>query len=262
MVTTSPDSLSRNLSSKFEFEERRVVKKANKNGDNKKEMQTVFELEEEDPVRFFILVKSILRKTFMNIQQCLQSQQRFDIDLSGSTLVIFIVTQVNILTANCGDSRGIIIDKKGRSLFETRDHKPERFDERQRIEVKYRGKVKEQFGDHKVPILNEKEIKLPLRVWSQYINMPGLAMSRSLGDTMGKQLGVISDPEVSIYPLKDPKSLPQALFLASDGVWDVMASYEVSDFIRGKKKEGCEAKSCAESIILECNRRWQKKDFN
>jgi hypothetical protein len=35
----------------------------------------------------------------------------------------------------------------------------------------------------------------PYRVWARDIDMPGLAMSRSIGDAMAKNLGVIADPE-------------------------------------------------------------------
>lgn len=34
----------------------------------------------------------------------------------------------------------------------------------------------------------------PLRVWLSNLDMPGLAMTRSMGDKVGVQAGVISDP--------------------------------------------------------------------
>jgi protein phosphatase 2C len=65
--------------------------------------------------------------------------------MSGSTLVVAIVSSENIVLANCGDSRAVVIDSDGKILIETRDHKPEREDERIRIEYKHSGRVKRNF---------------------------------------------------------------------------------------------------------------------
>lgn len=34
----------------------------------------------------------------------------------------------------------------------------------------------------------------PLRVWLQGLNLPGLAMTRSFGDSCGIQAGIIAEP--------------------------------------------------------------------
>ncbi len=41
----------------------------------------------------------------------------------------------------------------------------------------------------------------PVRVWLKNFDLPGLAMSRSLGDTIGAQAGVISEPGSKIVIL-------------------------------------------------------------
>lgn len=51
--------------------------------------------------------------------------------------------------------------------------------------------------------------------------MPGLAMSRSIGDGMAKTLGVIADPEIIIKPNKKGDAAITGIILASDGIWDV-----------------------------------------
>lgn len=54
--------------------------------------------------------------------------------------------------------------------------------------------------------------------------IPGLAMSRSVGDFVAAQLGVVAEPEVVAVPLtKDHKFL----VLASDGVWEFINSQAV-----------------------------------
>lgn len=36
----------------------------------------------------------------------------------------------------------------------------------------------------------------PLRVWLKYDDVPGLAMTRSLGDSVAAKAGVIAEPEI------------------------------------------------------------------
>lgn len=41
----------------------------------------------------------------------------------------------------------------------------------------------------------------PLRVWVKEDEVPGLAMSRSIGDKVAQSVGVIPDPEILEYEL-------------------------------------------------------------
>jgi cGMP-dependent protein kinase 2 len=62
-------------------------------------------------------------------------------------------------------------------------------------------------------------------VWLKNANVPGLNMSRSLGDLTGKIAGVISTPHASVEPLG---AGDHALILASDGLWDFVPNEEVT----------------------------------
>lgn len=69
----------------------------------------------------------------------------------------------------------------------SRDHKPSIQEEAERI-VNAGGRIeafKDQMGNHTGP----------LRVWSNQL-VPGLAMSRSLGDEVAHSVGVSSIPEI------------------------------------------------------------------
>jgi serine/threonine protein phosphatase PrpC len=62
----------------------------------------------------------------------------------------------------------------------------------------------------------------PARVYSKDDDGPGLAMSRSLGDTVAEKLGVIPIPDIKIC-----KRLPEkdrALVLCSDGVTEFLTN--------------------------------------
>lgn len=166
-----------------------------------------------------------------------------DCQLSGSTLVVAFIINGTIHCANVGDSRAIIgtlshfpdaipirtskyfrktnCERTFKAANLSKDHKPELEDETLRIRKsggtvqKYRDSFGRNVG--------------PYRVWNSEGSGPGLAMSRSLGDKVGKDCGVISVPvfsERKIVPGKD-----QYIVIASDGVWDVLYNIEAINFI-------------------------------
>ena len=66
----------------------------------------------------------------------------------------------------------------------------------------------------------------PARVWLAHADIPGLAMSRSLGDKVAHSAGVSSEPE--IFELKLVKGDHLFLVSATDGLWEFITSQEVS----------------------------------
>lgn len=59
-------------------------------------------------------------------------------------------------------------------------------------------------------------------------------MSRSIGDRIGKECGIISDPVCTNYRLKSGNDFH--VVVASDGVWDVMSNQEVVDFVEAHRR--------------------------
>ena len=53
-------------------------------------------------------------------------------------------------------------------------------------------------------------------------------MSRSLGDSKGKEIGIIADPIVKSYPLIETEGF---IVLASDGIWDMLSNEEVVEVV-------------------------------
>ena len=70
----------------------------------------------------------------------------------------------------------------------------------------------------------EDGIDGPPRVWLGHMDIPGLAMSRSLGDTVAHSAGVSSEPELSVIQL-EPED--RVVVIASDGLWEFMSNQEV-----------------------------------
>ncbi|XP_022754842.1 protein phosphatase 2C 77-like isoform X2 [Durio zibethinus] len=140
----------------------------------------------------------------------------------GSTALVAIVSSTHIIVANCGDSRAVLYRGKLPMPLSV-DHKPDREDERARIEAAG-GKVIQWNGS---------------RVFCF------LAMSRSIGDRYLKPW-IIPDPEVMFVPRAKEDD---CLILASDGLWDVITNEEACEVARKRillwhKKHG--GKLCSE----------------
>jgi serine/threonine protein phosphatase PrpC len=170
------------------------------------------------------------------IEDCeLHVNERIDTTLSGSTAVMLLVTPTYIYSANLGDSRGILACVPGptsdlkqprnmtRSTFKrlvvpgrmlvslaiTLDQKPNQQEEMKRIH---------QAGGIIQRLASPSGRKQgPYRVWKPETTLPGLAMSRSLGDSMAKSIGVIATPVVQQFTLEFERDL--FAVIASDGVW-------------------------------------------
>ena len=147
-------------------------------------------------------------------------------DFSGTTAVICIIRDDYLLTLNVGDSRAIIVTEVGDDFTVTeltRDHKPSIPEEKERI-LKAGGRV--------FNMEYEDGYDGPARVWLADQNIPGLAMSRSLCDTVAHKVGVISMPEITERKLTDDE---RAIVIGSDGLWEFISSKEAIRLIQDCK---------------------------
>jgi len=124
--------------------------------------------------------------------------------------------------ANVGDSRVILGRTSGKpgargwvAVPVSDDHKPDRPDEQKRILAR---------GGRVFAVEYEDGIDGPPRVWLGHMDIPGLAMSRSVGDTVAHTAGVISDPEMTTVDLVPEDKV---IVWASDGLWEFMSNQEV-----------------------------------
>jgi len=84
--------------------------------------------------------------------------------------------------------------------------------------------------------------------------LPGLAMSRSLGDSYAQGVGVTCEPTLSAYTLT---ARDLFLVLGTDGVWDVMNGDSAVDFVERYRCKRVPGVSCAEALTLEAQERWK-----
>lgn len=133
-------------------------------------------------------------------------------------MVVYLCDE-EIVSANLGDSRAILC-RGVKSVPITEDHKPDALFERQRIEeiggvVKWHGF----FGPDRLPVPG----------MGAYRVNGNLAVSRAWGDRLERPY-VSSDPDIEV--LQRNHEGDRFMVLASDGLWDVMTSQEVVDFVR------------------------------
>lgn len=223
---------------------------ASKPPEEKKQGESGFFDDDEEGLSSYLLSKD-RRKKYTVISEgfiktaCDIQNRSFNVDYSGTTVVAVMLSGNNLICANVGDSRAILgslrtkedaaIVEQNKGEFQIEsvagpdssgekvwistslsiDHKPDRADEHDRI-INTNGRVdpfREENGD---PVG-------PARVWLRTQNVPGLAMSRSIGDLVAASVGVIPEPEFFELTLNESDKF---LVLASDGVWEFIDNDE------------------------------------
>ena len=190
-------------------------------------------------------VEAYFKNLYRTIQKKLAGTKEFD--LSGTCSISVLLVDNKMFVINLGDSRCVLGQRKGgdeKKLGEkigiemSIDQKPIREDEKLRI-IEKGGEV------------SDKMTGLP-RVYRKNDEVPGLAVSRSIGDIVAHEVGVSCEPEIFE---KELDSDDHFIVIGSDGVWDAMSSCEVVGFIFQKMETHKE--QCATLLAEECRNRWE-----
>ncbi|OMJ93818.1 hypothetical protein SteCoe_3142 [Stentor coeruleus] len=193
------------------------------------------------------LMVSGIQKTVTSIEN-----SDFDLKFSGSTLVTVLIRGPKIICANIGDSRAVIgnCDRNGnwRAVELSNDHKPNRPDEAKRINLA--GGIIRQFQTI------DGELVGPLRVWSKDRDIPGLAMTRSIGDLASRKSGIVNDPEIVVRNIHVEDKF---LILATDGIWEFISSQEAVDIVKDVWVYG-KSEACCEKLLEAARERWIKEN--
>ncbi|KAM3281226.1 putative protein phosphatase 2C 61 [Capsicum chacoense] len=188
--------------------------------------------------------KEAYLSSFKVMDKDIKSLDKLDCSSSGTTAVVAIRQDDDLIIANLGDSRAVLGRKTDEGIIEaiqlTTDLKPSVHSEAERI-IKCGGRV--------LALKEEPHIQ---RVWLPYEDVPGLAMSRAFGDFMLKSYGIISKPDVSYHHIS-PND--QFLVLASDGVWDVLSNDQVVALVRATNN----AAKASEAVARASLDAWKHK---
>ena len=96
----------------------------------------------------------------------------------------------------------------------------------------------------------------PLRVWLKYDDVPGLAMTRSMGDSVAAKAGVIAEPEIFELQLT---SADKFIIIASDGVWEFISNIEAAKVVYPYYEKNAPDQA-AEALVKESFKRWKKEE--
>ena len=197
-----------------------------------------------------------IKKAYLQIHDKLQHEKnKIDSSLSGTTCTSIIISQNKVICANVGDSRAILARYENgiyNSISLSRDHKPTETDEMKRILLEG-GRIK-QFYDPKI-----KEYIGPERIWLKNSEIPGLAMSRSIGDTIAHNVGVISEPEIKKINFTGTEKF---IVIASDGIWEYIDSDECINIIKDYYENNMDAVGGLNALVKEAFKRWKIEDEN
>ncbi|KAL8063993.1 hypothetical protein ABFX02_01G062500 [Erythranthe guttata] len=139
----------------------------------------------------------------------------------GSTAVVVLVGKAEVVVANCGDSRAVLC-RGGAVVPVSTDHKPDREDEKQRIEAAG-GSVTNRNG------------------W----RVQGvLATSRSIGDYYLKPY-VTSVPEVTVVNRSDSDEF---MIIATDGLFDVICNDVACELVKKCLASGHNSRQAGASV--------------
>lgn len=194
----------------------------------------------EDPQK---TLKAAFNKAHRELQN-----SRVDCSCSGTTCVMAYIQGSRVLCANAGDSRCVIGYRSGKlgPVEVSHDHKPDNPEEKKRI-LQAGGRVEPMRG----PM---HDFIGPQRVWVGREMFPGLAMSRSIGDSIAQSVGVTSNPEFDQHELQFDES--PVMILASDGVWEFIQSAEAVQLV----VQYDNPKAAAVALCQEALKRWSEQE--
>ena len=195
----------------------------------------------------FEKISKYIESSFIQTNYELNNDERIDSTYSGSTCSSIIYTPKKLISINVGDSRCIIgkyNNEKWYPKILTIDHKPNLLEEKERI-ISSGGKVepyKDTFGNFAGPD----------RVWKKEEDVPGLAMSRSFGDEIGHEVGVIVNPDIQEYEFVNEDKF---IVLASDGIWEFISNDEVIDIVKNFYWNN-DIRGAIDFLYKEASKRW------
>ena len=190
-----------------------------------------------------------IAETFASVEKRVLKDGTIDTDFSGTTMVVGLIRNNTLYTANVGDSR-LILGKEVNGKIVAHevsiDHKPDAPEEKKRILAA---------GGRVFAVEYDDGIDGPARVWLGHMDVPGLAMSRSYGDSVAHSAGVTSIPENFVTDLTSENF--KYLVVATDGLWEFMDNACVMGIVA---KHGTDCAAAVKELVEEANRRWMREE--
>lgn len=166
--------------------------------------------------------KLALKEAFEKTDECFVAKAKREGLRSGSTGVAVLIKGESLYVAWLGDSQ-VVLSKAGQPALLMNPHKPDREDERQRIEAL--GGCVVFFGAWRVN--------------------GSLSVSRAIGDAEHKPY-ISGEPDVEEFDLEGDEDF---LILACDGLWDVVKPDEAVEFVVQYVAKGGDKSDVAKLLV-------------
>ena len=190
-------------------------------------------------------------KTLMEgTQQSLIQNKKNIIKQSGTTLTAALILRETVYLINVGDSKTMLVYEDNPPVSTTL-HSLESKEERKFIDLSKAEvtRLKNESG---------KEMG-PLRLFQKGGTGPGLMMSRSLGDSIGHDLGMSVEPEVIEIKCKGNEKY---LIIASDGLWDKVTDNDVISIVdkyyaKIGGEQNVDLNECCQELLVKAEDNWR-----
>jgi len=202
-------------------------------------------------------IQKALHTAMIKVNTDMHQAEGVDDLMSGTTAITVLLRNGELCVANVGDSRAILLQGTGEggswvAKDLSQDHTPFREDELERVKA----------GGSQVITLDELEglcgprqpsewtQEDPPRCYVPFCGYPGTGFTRSIGDAVAKNIGVVAAPEVLIHPITQ---IDQAFLLCSDGVTEFLSSQQIADILWHQRDDLLAA---ATTLAKEAQRLW------
>ncbi|CAE7564869.1 unnamed protein product [Symbiodinium natans] len=195
-----------------------------------------------------------LTTAFRNVQEEMEAaavQEELDLHLCGATGTVALVAPggKSVWVATVGDSRAMLFDSHSKTVYQTSDHKASREDEAARVK---------QAGG-KVIISEYADGTRDYRVAPKDLSSPQIAVSRSLGDLIFKDSGVIAVPEIVEWQVAKPSEA--YLLVCSDGVWEFLTTMDLRYLtLEALQSEGASATEVVRGLLQRAKQSWNDQE--
>lgn len=186
------------------------------------------------------------------LRETVEQLGKSDLDYlySGSTFNAALIWNETVYCCNVGDSRLIML--KGDTVMQlSEDHKPDNATERARIESQNGivGRSLDPAGNHFGP----------LRVWAKGEDLPGLSLSRTVGDQAFQNIGITWKPSFVIHQLGKEKKL--IYVLGSDGLFEVLSNLKILTILE-RFWEGRRVEEACDALMEAALRQWRELRYD
>ena len=192
----------------------------------------------------------IIKTASTKIDKELSVINDYDISQSGSTSIMLFMIKDTLICANIGDSQCYIFNCSSEDLwtFEPLSNPHLASDENEQKRILEKG------GEVHPYYEQDGIFEGPDRIYVKNKVYPGLVMSRTFGDLIAKNIGVISEPEIIT---KKVDNNTKFIVLGSDGLWDALKPYDVNRIVRPFFNKGDIDGAC-QTLMKKAKQKWDK----